>query len=256
MTPSPADRARAAVARAQADLDAALAAGGDTTKPRETLELARAELSSVLTKNLADAQPAMTERRAQIDADARELLDEAYAALTAAAPIKHPDTPAIPDLPAGIAQALAAARWELADMRAKATEHGTRVDALRARLATLETERNQIIERRAQGHHEKDDGPRLALLDADREGLASLIQRTEAEAPDPNPAAALVDDWRRQWDRAVNEVRTAKLKTDCDHRARELAAALLELRRVTGSHSAPWHGWAELDRIRNGLVVA
>jgi chromosome segregation ATPase len=258
MPTDPAATARARVEKARAALDAALADGADTTKARATFELAQQELARVQVKTLADAQPVMAERRARIDADARALLDDALAALTGAVPIGHPANPPLPELrelPANIAQALAAARWELTDIQAKATEHGERLSALRERLSAIETERAQIITRRAEGHQEPDDGARLALLDADREGLAGLIQRTETQAPDLTRAEHQFADWSRQWEQAVTAARVALLGARADRHAAALAGTLRELRRASGAPSAPWNGWAELDRIRHGLVT-
>jgi hypothetical protein len=53
----------------------------------------------------------------------------------------------------------------------------------------LEGERASIIARRQQGDRRDDDGPRLALLDADREGLAGILAEKDAAVAAATAAA-------------------------------------------------------------------
>jgi hypothetical protein len=69
----------------------------------------------------------------------------------------------------------------------------------------------------------------MALLDADREGLANLIARAEQEVPDPARAHQAVAEWQTLWTREVQAERTRLLADLADqHQAilNELVAAL------------------------------
>lgn len=54
------------------------------------------------------------------------------------------------------------------------------LDRVRSRIESLHAARQQIVQRRAAGVEEADDGARLALIQADSEGLAELLAEADA----------------------------------------------------------------------------
>jgi hypothetical protein len=180
---------------AQSALDLAVAEGAQTDELRAELKAA------------TDAREAAIEAEAKAMTQAVEK-DLATSLKRLSAP---PATPGA-DLPADaleVARALVLAREASAVSQAKATEHGKRLEALRARLAALETERKQIVVRRAQGQCQDDDGPVLALLVADAEGLRDLIDQAGKDAPGPDGSGAR--DFEQAWTRATGRARHERL---------------------------------------------
>ncbi len=78
------------------------------------------------------------------------------------------------------AHALAAAERRRKEAAAALTEVEARAERIRGRTAALECERAAIIARRQRGQQEPDDGPRLALIAADLDGLAALQRDADA----------------------------------------------------------------------------
>lgn len=92
----------------------------------------------------------------------------------------------------GFSHQFAAAEQAQIDAKSALAEAQSEVSSLRERIVGMQAERSGIITRRARGHQEKNDGARLALLEADMEGLSAIVaeaegrvamkQRAEAEA--------------------------------------------------------------------------
>jgi hypothetical protein len=89
-------------------------------------------------------------------------------------------TTTIPPAIATAASFVASATGRLETANAALAQAEAEDRKVRDRIAALTAERQAILQRRAGGQHEHDDAPRLALLDADAEGLASIAAETEA----------------------------------------------------------------------------
>lgn len=172
------------LATAQADLDAALAAGTDTSEARERLRLAGQELQDA---KAAQAQAEVSNQgeardriQKMVEEELKAATDTVNASLTELASI----TPPTVTLPAGPLDSLIRARLQFDEAKDAMATHQAKVDELNGRLRALISERQAITERRAGGNRNgAKDGPRMALLNADIEGLQGLIERTRGEAP-------------------------------------------------------------------------
>jgi len=237
------EKAQNRVFAAQKALDDALLGGQPTAEHRKNLELAVEEARRIESVARAEAVGQSAADDQQTQAAAAALAAEAAAALTAelgalTAAIPLPE----PDLPQSLALALAKAEHAAEQHADAVTAHETRLEALRGRLAALQEERNEIIARRAEGRQEPDDAARVHLIEADRDGLRALIERTEGEGPGEDRSR--VGEWRQSWSRAIAEERgrlLAQVAAELDHRL----AQVLTLIRENGT--GPWH------RVGGGL---
>ena len=102
-------------------------------------------------------------------------------------------TPNYENVVAAAQAAVAAeARHAAAQTALGATE--SEADVIRRRILDLDGQRGAIVVRRREGEHRDDDGATLALLDADREGLAQIqAERDAAVAAARGPAEAAAD---------------------------------------------------------------
>ena len=242
--------ARTRLTAAQAALDAALAAGQPTEKARETLSLAETEVARIESELAAEQAAARQAAADDTEAQARAMVNESVTALQNEMKVLVAlDAPTVA-LPISIAANLVESRARLAEQQAEAGTHAERLTGLRARLAALESDRAAIVTRRAEGDCRPTDGAELALIDADAEGLRSLIARTAAEQPQSDASRA-VSDWSAHWQREVASARGIALM----HIARELDARLakvLDAIRMNGT--GPWYRpSAELERSLKSL---
>jgi len=95
-----------------------------------------------------------------------------------------------------VARAEAAAEQTTAALRAAQAK----LDQIDGRVGALQTERANIIARRTTGNTEPDDAAKVALIDADREGLAGLRR----------DAGAAVASARQVAEAAANQVAGAR----------------------------------------------
>jgi hypothetical protein len=211
------EKATQFVATAQADLDAALASGTDTSEARERLRLAEQELQDA---KAAQAQAefsnqgeARDRHQRMVEAELKAVTDTVNASLAELASI----TPPTVTLPAGPLDNLIRARQQLEEAKDAMATHQTKVDELNGRLQALISERQAITDRRAGGNrNDAKDGPRLALLNADIDGLQGLIERTRAEAPqDINSLATELSRLAAAWGNAQQEAVSTALNAHC-----------------------------------------
>ena len=95
------------------------------------------------------------------------------------------------------------------------------------RISALDSKRDQIIGRRQQGKQEPEDGANLALIAADLEGLAPLLNAAEKVTKDARLSCASA---RPEVDGAVQALQYAedqKAESDLAEHARKLDALLL-----------------------------
>lgn len=218
-------KAQERLTAAQERLTAALADGSDTTKPRELVTLAQAEVARLETEHGAELAAAEAEQAASLAGLAQAMVDGAHHDIAAEVDsLLNVPVPEVGTIPVNAAMQLCQARAKADEQQAAVTAHADRLAALRARLADLERQRQGIIERRAEGVTKPNDGAELALLVADHEGLAGLIQRAEQEVPtvDTRPVA----DWFAIHQRAVRDARVAALSQTADRLAIALAETL------------------------------
>ena len=236
------ETARTRVAQAQAELDAVLSDGQPSNDARATLALAEEELNRVLAAMAETAEQAATEHAAEIETQARAMVADAGGAIggelatLAALPV-----PGV-DLPVSTAVALLQARQKAAALGEASQAHRARMDALRGRLSALEAKRQAIIKRRSSGAHEPRDGEKLALLDADAEGLRDLIERVSAEDPSGGDATRDLSYREDQWGRTVADARRTALLTLAKELEAQLlhTAALLAATAPRGSTDGRW----------------
>lgn len=247
------ETARTRVAQAQAELDAVLSDGQPSNDARATLNLAEEELARLEAECRTASRQVEDEHAAEIETQARAMVADAAAvvagelATLAALPV-----PGV-DLPTGIAVALLQARQKARKHGEVVQAHRDRLDALRGRLHALEAERQAIIKRRSSGAHEPRDGEKLALLDADAEGLRDLIERTASEAPAQGDAARELATRQGQWDQAVTDARRAALHS----LAYGLETQLMAVAALLAAAAAPSSGlgrWVPHPAVKNACL--
>lgn len=214
------------VSQAQADLDAALATGADTTEARERLRLAEEELAA------AKAAQAEADAAAQAEAGTilKRLVDEELKAATRAMNAQLADLASIVPpkvtLPVAPLENYLKARNRLDEAKSAQAAHQAKMDELNGRLHALVGERQAISDRRAAGvRNDAVDGPALALLNSDIEGLRALIERTQAEAPrEVDAQATELSRVAAGWGDAQSNAVAEALNAHCH----ALEAALIE----------------------------
>lgn len=158
------------------------------------------------------------------------------------------------------AQALAAAQAN----QKKAAEDVAAADAARRqvtdRLEALEAERSAIIAKRRGGESDADDGPRLALIGADLEGLRGMLpdaDRVLAAAQVPaNDAAQAVQTAQyslRQLEMELSEEALVEHARKLDGLLQDTLAQLRELHAPLGRGKPVWAPsrelWSEMRRL-------
>jgi hypothetical protein len=196
------DTARNRLETAQAALDDALRTAGDTSAARQTRDAAQVELDRVIAATRSGAADVQDQTMLAIQTTATDSQTAAECTLQAEAD-SLTSAILIPcaELPASLALGLANAQHTADAHRAKVDQHAAELAQLRGRLAALISDRQAIVDRRARGEVAADDGAALALLDADREGVAALIEQHSATAPAPDTSR--LSEHRRTWDRAI-----------------------------------------------------
>jgi len=169
---------------AQSELDALLCDGEDTIEARRTLKNARAELTLAVEKEHQAIAKANVKTKSELQEPASQMIQVALNDLNTdienlmqfKAPVAH--------LPIHLVENILIGRKQLAAAKEKKLTYTNYIERLRQRQAKLEAARNEIIQRRANGiHDDNKDAQDLALLDADRDGLAQLISRETGSMP-------------------------------------------------------------------------
>nr|WP_141657283.1 hypothetical protein [Thiocapsa sp. KS1] len=127
------------------------------------------------------------------------------------------------ELDPGTAARAVKSEREAAAAAAQAKAHTVRIGDLKQRLTALEVERAGIVAGRKPGARWDDaDARRMALIEADREGLGRLIAAEESAAP---ATAGKGYDFGGEWAGSVNAAKNAALL----ELARTLESRLLEV---------------------------
>jgi DNA repair exonuclease SbcCD ATPase subunit len=248
------EAARSRLARAQQALDEALAGGTATERLRAFRDTAREELEQLedaADQTIAQAEAqraqrlteiAQAEMRAQAEALSREL-----------AALAHVPAPEV-HLPVGLLIAAHEAHAHLADAEQAHAAAQARVAGLEARVADLGRQRGEIVARRTAGDARPSDGADLALLDADRDGLADLLEvarsLTAAPAEHLARARAHLGEAEGRWGAAVTAARAAALLDLCRALEVALTRTAAELYRSRGQ--GPY--WRASGELRNVLA--
>lgn len=234
MTPT-ALRAQAleTVAKAQQSLDDALAAGTDTTAPRDRLRAAQAKLGAL---DASQAPIVDLDAETQMETEALAMLDAAQIAILAKLSAFQPPAPLSPSLPLAMGLAVIQARRADADAQAAIQDHELQGEQLTSRLAAIRAKREAIASRRLSGQGDDEaDSRALRLLDLDEQGLLALIARHhEARPQDPCATASALAAWREGV--AVAELSAQKAQAEALQRA--LLACASDLARKAGARTA------------------
>ncbi len=161
-------------------------------------------------------------------------------------------TPGYEDLLAG-AQALVAAEAKAAAAQAALAAAQAAHDEIVERVMDLRGQRGAIVVRRKEGEHLPDDPQRLALYDADIEGLAQIqaerASAVEAARGPAEAAAAAAADARHVLRRAeALAAERAAVQYLGEIQAKLLAAidVLADVGQQLGRHRSAWHPSAAL----------
>jgi hypothetical protein len=217
------ERARQQVKAAQESLDKNLREGVDTTDARKTLELAQSEVARLAADAEKSERPSDT---GEVAADAQSMVEQAVLGiqkeLSAMMNISIPE----PTLYSDTARELLKARKHLEQAQAAWSEHRANIENLRRRKQVMLTEQGEISLRRQSGEvDDAVDGPRLALLQADIDGLTRLIEQAKADSPEnPDLARQAVQRQEKLWAESIGQARTRCLL----ELTQSLEAALLE----------------------------
>jgi hypothetical protein len=203
---------KALIEECQDELDDILAEGRDATAARQRLALAQQELAELEAAASEEAEQHAARRNADIEREAESTVAAAIRAVEEeVGGFTRLDVPTV-TLPTSIAGAIldARERHAVAVGAYQAAQAG--IEGLDTRRQALQSERAEIVSRRAQGAHREDDGQRLELLAADMEGLAGLIERETAKMPaPPDKLREAVEHYEQQWREAVREARISTL---------------------------------------------
>jgi len=182
--------AQADLATAEATLRAALLRGEDTAAARDFVAECRREVAG-LRESVADAdETAEAEAGRQVAIRAQAIVDAADASRAAqlarltpaacpATGTQHGCVVAANKI-ASLARSIAEAEVESGarEALARAEDHAAQIAG---RISALTSQRGAIVARRTAGHYDDGDGPALALIAADLEGLAGLQAEAEAK---------------------------------------------------------------------------
>lgn len=202
-------------------LDEALEKGAPTADLRADLES--------LTARISEAEKAEQEAREKAVLSDSERVQAAAAAMVRA--IKEEAETAIlsvfeailptvqVELSTEAAETLVKVREGLAEGETLEAHLADKVFVLTERIDKLTAERNDIVQRRKSGRARPDDGQRLALLDADLEGLRDLLARAEHSLRGAKEAVSL-------GNRALQEAEPAWIEAAHDARVAAFRAAI------------------------------
>lgn len=211
------ETARVQVETSQNKLDAARLNGDGTAEARQALEAAQQKLDRRLSDRARATEPDLALEES-IEAESQPLLDDAHAkirdALSAALNLDRPKV----SLNANVVDAVIRAR-HTAD---RDRTHADKLAELQGRLRALDARREAIVTERTSGH--RDDatqGPELALIAAESDGLRALIARHQADAI----SVASKGDAETQWQAHCSTAQGAALLQV----ANELQARLIDV---------------------------
>ena len=187
------------LAAARADLDAALAAGEDTTAARYAVAHCENEIAAHLRAERERRATEEREQAAKIERAAAEVAAQAHAAVEAAGSVQGlaeltgeplPDLARDPQIDA-FAAAVARARIALERAESEHAPHAERVENLRRRVAEKLAAIDAITNRRLEGDERAGDAAELELLRADAAALDSMYAdaKLAAATEDRRPAA-------------------------------------------------------------------
>jgi len=180
------------------------------------------------------------------------------------------DAPVLPGLPAHVnmvdveaaGRHVAEASAAVEESRAPLAAAEAHRDRIAGRLGVLDAQRAAIVSRRAGGDEEPDDAARLALIAADREGLASLLVAAEAALVEPRAAAerarTALAEARRAFDAAEDEAVQQALARHADRLGALLLQTVGELdqiRQRRGRGMPAWAPTAELYNVLRKLAI-
>lgn len=173
------------VTTAQNELDLLLADGGDTFTARQKLKDAQSQLSMIEQEQHEAVSDSAAERSADLQRDASRVVRATIDELSASLAAHSCPTVPVANLPVHLAENILLAREALAGAQERKHASRTQVDHLRQRQNALKTKREQLIQRRAAGNGDDEaDAAALALIDADTEGLAKLIDQAACSGPE------------------------------------------------------------------------
>lgn len=241
---------------AQTDLDAALAAGQDTQPARERLRLAQQELREAQEADARAQAAAQRSMQGSLNQAVATELKAAQANLDATlAALPSPGTPTA-SLNGHILERLVRARINLEATREAQTAHAAQLKDLDDRLHALTSERQAITTRRAGGGgNDAEDGPRLALLNADIDGLLGIIERTRAQAPTGMDIAATeVASLERRWREEQQEALVMALRRHCEALESNLLQAATGITDLLGPLGNTQMRWRPGQRLRSAVL--
>lgn len=222
--------ARERLAAAETGLDAALASGADTQRARELLAAAHAHVDRVEAEAAAEA--------AQVEAALAADVGAAAAAQAAAAEAEvrslFAELTAVEMIDVAIPAALREEVILFARAADQAADAASAADAMVAalenRAAELARARSEIVDRRAAGDPLDSDGQTLALVAADIDGLATLIDKARLATLAPtaalNAAAARLQAAEHAWRTTCAAERSRALQAACEALERALIRAV------------------------------
>jgi len=196
---------RKEVEASQSDLDEQLASGASTIESRRKLKEAQTNLQTA--EQAESKTAAKTEAKVQTERqrEAAKLVDEATTELNASLQkLAHVEVPRA-RLPIHLGVNILSAREKLDTDTESSRAYHTRISQLREQQHALESRRNEIVSRRAAGQgNDKKDGESLALIQADQEGLAQMIDREidNGDAVDTTRSEPLVNEALQGFERA------------------------------------------------------
>ena len=240
------------LARAQAALNTALAAGGDTTQARSQVAAAQADVDRLVQAEQASAEQRAAETAAGIHQQAGDAVQSATAALQREidAFVAVP-APTVELSTAGLI-ALGHARNRLAEALEVEAAARQAVHELQGRAADITAKRNAVMARRVAGDAKATDAAEVALFDADLAGLQDLIERARQQAEGPAQAVAQARADVAGAEAAVAadtaQARAMAMAQTCKALEAALAAAATALYPLRGSVPA-WRPGVELKHF-------
>jgi hypothetical protein len=142
--------------------------------------------------------------------------------------------------------ALATARAKTEVTSAEFEQSCEREMQIASRIDILDSKRDQIIGRRQRGDQKPDDGVSLALIAADREGLAPLLRDAKSATAEVRNRCLATQSFVDAAVLALQQVEDQKSEADLIEHARRLDTLLLEtVQRFNVVRKRVWGGTAK-----------
>jgi hypothetical protein len=240
--------------QARRDLERVLRTGGDTTAARAAVEAAEAALAQSEQIAAAHHETAQ-ERKARIEAEAQSMASQAREAIEAEMAAILPDFDVLTVIDPLPAIHLVTAREQHQEVEEQRFALLDELSILTGRIAALEAERNEIVQRRRAGQRDDlRDAGRIGLIDVDLADLRAMAaqRRNELDALPGNDLPAMV----RAWDDSVASARSGAKLALCQELERRLWLTAKSLRdEVGGNIQRRWRPTPELRvAILQGVV--